>query len=123
MFSYPLNIYYESLLLENKECPYLHYGIQNITNSLTTIEAQEKSTELIIKYLTNHSINNSILEVGIGLGTTLNKLQSHGYNIKGISPDLDQITQSNMLHTSFEDYITIDTYNHILFQESAQSIY
>jgi len=51
MFSYPLNIYYESLVLENKECPYLHYGVQNITKSLTAIEAQEKSTELIIKYL------------------------------------------------------------------------
>ena len=122
MFNYPFNIYYESLVLENKECPYLHYGVQNITNSLTAIEAQEKSTELIIKYLTNHSINNSILEVGIGLGTTLNKLQSCGYNVKGISPDLDQVTQSNMLHTSFEGYITTDTYNHILFQESAQYI-
>ena len=62
------------------------------------------------------------MEVGIGLGTTLNKLQSCGYSIKGISPDLDQITQSNMLHTSFENYITTDTYNHILFQESAQYI-
>jgi hypothetical protein len=116
------NIYYESLILENKECPHLHYGVQNITNSLTIIEAQEKSTELIIKYLTNHSINNSILEVGIGLGTTLNKLQSCGYNVKGISPHLDQITQSNIFKISFEDYITTDTYNHILFQESAQYI-
>jgi cyclopropane fatty-acyl-phospholipid synthase-like methyltransferase len=105
---------------------YLHYGIFEHENE-PLITAQERSTELLLSRLPPPPC--SVLEVGIGLGTTMAFLAIQGYDVRGITPDEHQIA---MVREKYEGlgvrcavFETLDagrTFDVILFQESSQYI-
>ena len=126
--SFPLNVYAQALLLEEGRAEYLHYGLFK-DNTTTVHDAQRHSTELILKQLPPPPCR--ILEVGTGLGTTLKLLTEMGYQIQGITPDIEQIVYIQTLWNNhapvsclgFENYnAEPNSFDVILFQESAQYI-
>ncbi len=125
---FPLNVYAMALLLEEGKVDYLHYGLFEQPNS-SLQDAQLYSTQLIWDQLPPPPCR--ILEVGIGLGTTLKSLTEKGYQVHGITPDAQQIayvqsrwdddapvSQSGL--ETFQD--EPDSYDVLLFQESSQYI-
>ncbi|NOQ14331.1 MAG: GNAT family N-acetyltransferase [Methyloprofundus sp.] len=126
--SFPLNVYAQALLLEEGQAEYLHYGL--FKDDTTTIQdAQRHSTELILKQLPPPPCR--ILEVGIGLGTTLKLLTDMGYQIQGITPDIEQVNyiqtqwdnKAPISDLSFENFAAEpNSFDVILLQESAQYI-
>jgi len=102
--------------------PYLHYGLFE-RESDRLIPAQERSTELLLSRLPPPPC--SILEVGIGLGTTLSRLLALGYDVEGITPDPHQIAMAGTLPVhcaAFEHFDAGRTYDVLVFQESSQYI-
>jgi SAM-dependent methyltransferase len=126
-FYYPLNAFMHVLTHEEGDVPYLHYGLfENENDSLPA--AQERSTELLLSRLPAPPAR--ILEVGIGLGTTLTRLTRTGYDAVGITPDEKQIAVVRERHgdavdarcLAFEQFPTPDPFDVVLFQESSQYI-
>lgn len=125
---FPLNVYAHATFLEEGEVKYLHYGLfQETDNRLH--DAQGHSTDLILKELPKPP--GRILEVGVGLGTTLKLLTDMGYQCHGISPDREQINYIKSQWTGhapvscqkLEDFnAEPNSFDLILFQESAQYI-
>jgi hypothetical protein len=126
-FTYPLNAYAHILCKDYGGFEYLHYGLFEQNNQDIKI-AQQRSTELLFAHLPPSPCR--ILEVGIGLGTTLSKLLNAGYDALGITPDENQIQYAKNVHgDSFpvfcerlEDFSDGQKFDLILFQESAQYI-
>ncbi|MDK2122786.1 methyltransferase domain-containing protein [Parachitinimonas caeni] len=125
-FSFPLNAYAHVLWLETGEVRYLHYGLfEHLDESVTT--AQERSTELLFAQLPPPC---RLLEVGIGVGTTLSRLVAAGYQVTGITPDASQIAYVHAQHgqaldlrlTRLEDFNPGERFDCVMFQESAQYI-
>ena len=126
--TFPLNVYAHALLLEEGKATYLHYGLfQDNQTSLQT--AQQFSTDLLITRLPPSPCR--ILEVGVGLGTTLTQLNQLGYDVHGITPDAQQIayTQKNLdsevsvsCHSLQDFKVQPESFDVVLLQESAQSI-
>ena len=101
---------------------HLHYGLFERADD-TLLDAQERSTELLLSRLPPPPA--SLLEVGIGLGTTLARLLSLGYEADGITPDAHQIAMATALPVRCAAFETFDpgrTYDAIVFQESSQYI-
>lgn len=126
-FYYPLNVFMHILTAEEGDVPYLHYGLFESEEESLPV-AQERSTELLLARLPKPPAR--LLEVGIGLGTTLARLTKMGYDVEGITPDDKQIAvararygDSVRIHCSrFEDFASNAQYDAILFQESSQYI-
>jgi cyclopropane fatty-acyl-phospholipid synthase-like methyltransferase len=126
-FLYPLNVFMHILTEEEGEVSYLHYGIFERGDE-TLAEAQERSTALIVERLPPPPC--SILEAGIGLGTTMVKLTAMGYQVEGITPDANQVALVRSRHgeavrvqqVSFEEFRSERRFDVILFQESSQYI-
>ena len=112
---------------EEGEVRYLHYGLFERENE-PLLTAQERSTELLLSRLPPPPAR--LLEVGIGLGTTLRRLLSLGYAAEGITPDAHQIAMVRgrfgdelAVHCSaFETFDGGRRYDAVLFQESSQYI-
>lgn len=126
-FTFPLNVFMHILTHENGEVSYLHYGLfQRADESLA--EAQEHSTELLLGHLPPPPAR--LLEVGIGLATTLERLTRMGYDAEGMTPDAQQIAlvrtrygQTLRVHQApFETFAAEGRYDAIVFQESSQYI-
>ena len=126
-FYFPLNVFMHVISAEEGEPTYLHYGLfESPGDSLRS--AQERSTELLLSRLPAPPC--TILEVGIGLATTLARLTSMGYDIEGITPDEKQIAFVRGRHgdavrmhwAPLEAFATERTYDLLLFQESSQYI-
>jgi hypothetical protein len=126
-FYYPLNVFMHILTLEEGAVRYLHYGF--FTRPDEPIhDAQERSTEMLLARLPAPPAR--LLEAGIGLGTTLDRLTRLGYDIEGVTPDVQQIAmvrerfgEGVRAHcTRFEDVAPGTTYDAVIFQESAQYI-
>lgn len=126
-FYYPLNVFMHILTHEEPDVPYLHYGLfASPDESLTA--AQEHSTALLLASLPPPPCR--ILEVGIGLATTLKRLLDLGYDAEGITPDEKQIAMARSRHgdgipvhrAEFESWEPGRTYDVIVFQESSQYI-
>lgn len=126
-FYYPLNVFMHILTLEEGDVRYLHYGLfQNPDDSID--EAQERSTEVLLAQLSPPPAR--ILDVGVGLGTTLARLVRHGYDAEGITPDAEQIAMLTARHgdalrvhaARFEDFHTERLFDALVFQESSQYI-
>jgi hypothetical protein len=126
-FLYPLNVFMHILTTEEGEVSYLHYGLfERADEPIGT--AQERSTELLLSRLPSPPAR--LLEAGIGLGTTLRRLSSLGYDVEGLTPDAQQIAAiraryAGALHVHcapFETFDTGRTYDTIVFQESSQYI-
>lgn len=126
-FYYPLNVFMHILTHEEGDVPYLHYGLfESDDESLAT--AQERSTELLLSRLPSSPAR--LLEVGIGLGTTLHRLTRLGYEVVGITPDEKQIAVVRERYgdavdarcIAFEQFPLPDRFDAVLFQESSQYI-
>ena len=125
-FYYPLNVFMHILTHEEGGVKYLHYGLFDGPNDSIEV-AQQRSTELLLSRLPTPPC--SILEAGIGLGTTLARLTRLGYDATGITPDDKQIAMAKetfgaairVEHVAFEN-IQARPFDVIVFQESSQYI-
>src|SRR5437763_11949268 len=87
-FYYPLNVFMHILTHEEGAASYLHYGFFEDRGE-SIARAQERSTEFLLARLPPPPAR--LLDAGCGLGTTLRKLVSLGYDVTGITPDEKQI--------------------------------
>ncbi len=126
-FTFPLNVYAHILEKEEGRVDYLHCGLFN-QQGISTNEAQTNSTELLWRHLPPPC---KLLEVGIGLGTTLARLCREGYSATGITPDAPQIAYARTRYgkdlptvcAKLENYCEeTGQWHALLFQESAQYI-
>ena len=102
-FYYPLNVFMHILTCEEGGVRYLHYGLfEQPDESIDA--AQERSTELLLSRLPPPPAR--LLDVGVGLGTTLARLRELGYDAEGITPDAKQAAMARVpvTVTSFEEY-------------------
>lgn len=126
-FYYPLNVFMHILTHEEGGVSYLHYALFEDESESIGV-AQERSTELLFAHLPPPPAR--VLEVGIGLGTTLLRLVHHGYDAEGITPDEKQIGMVKERYgdelrvecVSFEAMDASRDYDVVLFQESSQYI-
>ena len=119
-FYYPLNVFMHILTHEEGGVRYLHYGLfERPDDSIDA--AQERSTELLLSRLPPPPAG--LLDVGVGLGTTLERLTRLGYDAEGITPDEKQaaLARGRVTVTSFETFDGAP-YDVLLFQESSQYI-
>jgi hypothetical protein len=110
------------LTAEEGSVRYLHYGLFARPDEALDA-AQERSTELLLSRLPSPPAR--LLEIGIGLGTTLRRLLSLGYDAEGITPDPHQIAVAEGLPVhcaAFETFAATRTYDALVFQESSQYI-
>jgi len=125
-FYYPLNVFMHVLTHEEGEVPYLHYAL--FAEPAEGIQAaQEHSTEMLLARLPPPPTR--ILEVGAGVGTTLDRLTGLGYDVVGITPDDRQIA---LIRTRFGDRVRAECVRYeeysgapvdiVVFQESSQYI-
>lgn len=126
-FPYPLNVLRRVLALEGVSTDALHYGLfEQPTEPLEA--AQERSTANLLERLPPPP--RRVLEVGIGLGATLDRLRRLGYAAVGITPDAAQARiarerfglQLPIFVSPFEAYEDSLPYDVLLFQESSQYI-
>jgi SAM-dependent methyltransferase len=126
-FSFPLNVYARLLELEEGRADYLHYGLFD-EPKMAAGAAQRCATELLWQHLPPPC---KLLDVGLGLGTTLQRLRKAGYAAVGITPDTTQIAFARQRHGAdlpalavrFEDFDQdAGDWQAILFQESGQYI-
>lgn len=126
-FSFPLNVYARLLELQEGRCDYLHFAVFDRPDE-PVLQAQERASELLWQVLPPPC---RLLEVGIGLGTTLARLQRLGYDAVGITPEAEQIRVAQarqggtlQLHLSrLEDFDGAGRrFDALLFQESGQYI-
>lgn len=126
-FYYPLNVFMHILTHEEGSVDSLHYGLFE-TEAESLPRAQQRSTELLLKHLPPPPA--SLLEVGIGIGTTLARLTNDGYDIEGITPDASQMATVRERYgeavratcASLETFNTSRRYDCVFFQESSQYI-
>ena len=126
-FYYPLNVFMHILTAEEGGVRYLHYGLFAHEDEPIG-DAQERSTQLLLDRLPPPPAR--LLEAGIGLATTLNRLVSIGHDAEGVTPDAKQIAMVRARYgdalrvhcAAFESFETSATYDAILFQESSQYI-
>jgi hypothetical protein len=126
-FYYPLNVFMHILTHEEGGVTYLHYGLFEHPDEAIGV-AQERSTRLLLDRLPARPA--TILEVGVGLATTLNRLTQLGYEIEGITPDDKQVAVIRQRYGSrvrvhcapFETFASAKRYDLLLFQESSQYI-
>jgi hypothetical protein len=126
-FAFPLNVYARILELREGKVDYLHYGVFD-TPAEAVLAAQERASGLLWEALPRPC---RLLEVGIGLGTTLARLRAAGYAATGITPDAAQVDAARARHgeavaielSRLEDF-TRDAgqWQALLFQESAQYV-
>ena len=126
-FLFPLNVFMFVLSNEAGGVRYLHYGFFDEPGE-SIAAAQDRATEMLLSRLPQAPA--SILEAGIGLGTTLARLTREGYDATGITPDEHQIAmvrarfgdELQVSCSAFETFEAGRRYDAILFQESSQYI-
>lgn len=125
-FLYPLNVFMHVLTREEGGVSYLHYGLFERSEESIAV-AQERSTNLLLDRLPPPPAR--ILEVGIGLGTTLERLTRLGYDAAGMTPDAKQVAMARQRfgdavkveNVAFEQFVA-RPFDMIVFQESSQYI-
>lgn len=126
-FSFPLNVYARLLELQEGQVDYLHFGVFDHPDE-PVLQAQQRATELLWQAL---PAPGRLLEVGIGLGTTLTRLLQQGWQPLGITPEPAQIEVAQerqggtlpLRCTRLEDLAAdAGPFDTLLFQESAQYI-
>jgi cyclopropane fatty-acyl-phospholipid synthase-like methyltransferase len=126
-FPFPLNVLLNVLTREEGRAENMHYGLFE-TPGDSIAAAQERSTTLLLSRLPPAPAR--LLEVGIGLGTTLARLGALGYDAEGITPDAVQATAARerfgeriRVHiTPLEAFEARGNFDIVLFQESSQYI-
>jgi hypothetical protein len=126
-FAFPLNVYAHLLELREGRVDYLHYGVFQSPDEDVAV-AQQRASELMHEALPSPC---RLLEVGIGLGTTLSRLRAAGYAATGITPDGAQIqaARDRYADTIAVEQSRLEDFNRdagqweaLLFQESGQYI-
>jgi cyclopropane fatty-acyl-phospholipid synthase-like methyltransferase len=134
---FPLNVYAQSLYLQESQVNYLHYGLfkeGEVVQNVQISAVQQRATDLLLNYLPKPPCR--ILEIGLGLGTTTEQLVKLGYHITAITPsnneiniakqrlnDNDLLKSVQFKSVRFEDFVApAESYDVILLQESAQYI-
>ncbi len=125
---FPWNVYAHASLLQEGRITDFHYGL--CPHDITDLQAaQQYATDLLIARLP--PLPCRILQVGVGLGTTLSLLTQYGYSVQSIASDTQQITyvrtclkkQAAVACQQLADFeAEAGSFDLILFQESAQSI-
>jgi hypothetical protein len=126
-FYFPLNVFMHILTHEEGDVHSLHYALFEREDE-PIAAAQEHSTELLFSRLPPPPAR--ILEAGIGLGTTLDRLTRAGYDATGITPDDKQVAMVRerfddsvrAFCAPFETFADDAPFDAIVFQESAQYI-
>lgn len=126
-FYFPLNAFLHILSHEEGAARYLHYGLFERENE-PILHAQERSTAMLLERLPPPPAR--ILDVGVGLGTTVATLRRLGYDAEGITPDEEQIVAVEQRYgdqvvvacAAFEGFTGRAPYDAVLFQESSQYI-
>ena len=125
-FYFPLNVFMHILTLEEGSVSYLHYGLFEREGE-SIAEAQERSTAMLFERLPPAPA--TLLDVGIGLATTLARLTSNGYHAIGITPDEKQVAAAHERHgelpiacVEFEHFESHEPFDVVIFQESSQYI-
>ncbi len=126
-FPFPLNVLLFVLEREEGKVDSMHYGLFESPGDSIAV-AQERSTTLLLSRLPPPPAR--LLEVGIGLGTTLDRLTEMGYAAEGITPDpvqaaaaLERHAGRIRVHTApLEHFETAARFDGIFFQESSQYI-
>ncbi len=126
-FPFPLNVLFHVLLAEEGKVESLHYGLFDRDDD-SILDAQRRSTALLLERLP--PAPSRLLDVGMGIGTTLARLAALGYDAEGITPDESQVAVARSRFgdvlraraVSFEAFETNSRYDAILFQESSQYI-
>jgi SAM-dependent methyltransferase len=125
-FQFPLNVFMHVLTLEEGGVTYLHYGLFDRPGEPIAM-AQERSTELLLSRLPPPPAR--VLDVGVGVGTTLARLARLGYDATGITPDEQQAAivratygpDVNVFQVAFENVFP-RAFDAVVFQESSQYI-
>lgn len=126
-FSFPLNVYARLLELQEGRVDYLHFGVFDHPDEPVLL-AQQRASDLLWQAL---PAPGRLLEVGIGLGTTLARLGREGWQPLGITPEAAQIEVARQRHgpalplrcTRLEDLeAAAGPFDTLLFQESAQYV-
>ena len=125
-FYYPLNVLMHVLTLEEGSVSYLHYGLFEREDE-SIARAQERSTELLLSRLPSPPAR--LLDVGLGLGTSLARLARLGYRATGITPDEKQFAAVRERYGSNLDVRCVafeamdeEPFDIVIFQESSQYI-
>jgi hypothetical protein len=127
-FAYPLNVYAHLLELREGRVDYLHYGVFQSPDEPVEV-AQQRASDLMREALPGPC---RLLEVGIGLGTTLAQLRAAGHAATGITPDAAQIqaARERYADTIAVEQARLEEFDHdagqwqaLLFQESSQYIH
>lgn len=126
-FAFPLNVYAHLLELREGRVDYLHHGVFQAPDEPVQV-AQQRASDLVHDALPGPC---RLLEVGIGLGTTLARLRAAGYAATGITPDGAQIQAAR---ERYADTIAVEQarledfdrgagqWQALLFQESGQYV-
>jgi cyclopropane fatty-acyl-phospholipid synthase-like methyltransferase len=126
-FPFPLNVLFHVLAAEDGEAESLHYGLfDRAADSMR--EAQRRSTALLLQRLPPPPAR--LLDVGMGIGTTLARLIDMGYDAEGITPDKNQAAMALSRFgkdlparaVALEAFDAPGGYDTIYFQESSQYI-
>ncbi|MFO1326900.1 MAG: bifunctional class I SAM-dependent methyltransferase/GNAT family N-acetyltransferase [Rubrivivax sp.] len=126
-FSFPLNVYARLLELQEGRVDYLHFGVFERPDE-PVLAAQQRASDLLWQALPPAG---RLLEVGIGLGTTLARLRREGWSPLGITPEAAQIDVAQRRHgpglplqcVRLEDLgAAAGPFDTLLFQESAQYV-
>ena len=124
-FAFPLNVYAELLRRETGGVDFLHFGFFVTPDERMNV-AQERATEWLFARLPTPC---RALEIGIGLGITLDRLAGAGFAVHGLTPDAGQIRIARarnaaltLTEARFEDFDAAGPFDLLLFQESSQYI-
>jgi hypothetical protein len=126
-FYFPLNVFMHILSHEEGTARYLHYALFEREDE-PILHAQERSTAMLLERVPPPPAR--ILDVGVGLGTTVATLRRLGYDAEGITPDEEQIAAVEQRYgdqvvvacAAFEGFTGRAPYDAVLFQESSQYI-
>ena len=126
-FAFPLNVYAWCLYRETGRVGDLHYGFFEHPHESVEL-AQRRATDCVFRMLPE---SGRILEIGVGLGTTLKRLLDTGFVARGITPENQQAHLARILCgdeqavelSSFEAFDNrAGQWDILLFQESSQYI-
>ncbi|WP_088285360.1 bifunctional class I SAM-dependent methyltransferase/GNAT family N-acetyltransferase [Ideonella sp. A 288] len=126
-FSFPLNVFARLLEMQEGRVEYLHFPTFESADE-PVLQAQERASRHLWQALPPPG---RLLEVGIGLGTTLARLSAAGYRAMGITPEAAQVAEVRRRHgplvevmeSRLEDFAhEAGQWDALLFQESAQYI-
>lgn len=119
-----LKFYSDVLGLEH-----LHYGIWEADDELTLANlklAQDRYQQSIIDLLPPPPAR--VLDVGCGTGELSKALKAKGYDVEGLSPDINHVDSyaekvgQPFYQTVFEDFAPQKTYDVVIMSESCQYI-